>query len=324
MAEFHFIRPWFLLSFIPFLVILYRLAKRGSSQNSWQQACDPHLLRALMTQVAKNYYWLSFWAIFLCGSLMIVALAGPAWQKLPQPSFAQKKATVIVLDMSDKMNAQDIKPSRLQRAKFKIEDLLKSQTEGQVGLVVFTKEAFLVSPLTKDKRTLNAFLAELSTNIMPVAGANIGSGLKMAAKLIKQASYPTGNIVLFTASKPTSQDLSIAKTLRREGLHLSVIGMATKLGAPIFDNYGIKHMTKLEQDSLKTLASDGQGQYQSFTSSDQDIKALTTFINQEKSDYKKQNDNMTIWQDEGRYLILFLLPLVLLAFRRGFIESITS
>lgn len=324
MSELHLIRPYFLLAIIPLIIVLLILIKRSPSKNHWQAVCDPHLIKSLMTQVGKNYQRLTLVLIFISGLVMVIALAGPSFQKLPQASYAKKQATVIVLDMSSEMNAKDIKPSRLQRAKFKIDDLLKNMPEGQIGLIAFTQEAFLVSPLTNDQHTLKLLLNELTPQIMPVDGSNISSALNQAAKLIKQANYTAGNILVLTANKANSTDLQTAKKLAKDNFHTSILGMATALGAPLYDSYQLKHISKLDVKSLDNLASAGKGKFITFSSTDKDINKIISFFKNETSNYKKQQQNLSTWQDEGRILILLLLPLVLLAFRRGFLEGLQS
>ncbi len=323
MTELHFIRPWFLFGFVPLILIMSLLFQNKLRNNQWRGICDPHLLKALMVKIGKSHHYLRLFAIFCLGGIMILALAGPTWQRLPQPSFPKQQATVIALDLSTEMNGKDIKPSRLQRAKFKIEEMFKAIPEGQLGMVAFSREAFLVSPLTKDSRTLKLMLSELDPKIMPVDGSNIKSALKLSAKLLEQAGFHYGNIIVITANKASPADIRYAKTLLQKNFHTSVLAMATELGAPLFNRYGIQHISKLDQTSLKALVKAGKGSYQKFISNDTDVQQLAHFIHQEKADYRKKADQITVWKDQGRLLILVILPLLLLAFRRGFVESIS-
>lgn len=324
MAEFHFLRPWFLLGLIPLVFMISSLLYKRKNQNAWLKVCDPHLVQSLIKHVGQKFQRISVLFFMAFGLIMIVALSGPTWEKQQQASISQKKAAVIVLDMSKDMEAQDIKPTRLQRAKFKIQELLKSLSEGHVGLVVFTQEAFLVSPLTKDTQTLKSMLNELQTNIMPVDGTNIKAALAMSAKLITQAGYPSGNIILLTSSKATAEDIAKAKQLSKQNIHTSVMGIGTALGAPIFDKYGMKHIAHLDQESLEKLAIAGDGNYQPFSDTDKDVLGVVKYYKKDQSKKNKQKETLTVWKDQGRFLILLLLPLALWGFRRGFIESITA
>jgi len=100
--------------------------------------------------------------------------------------------------------------------------------------------------------------------------------------------------------------------------------MATTLGAPLYDTYQLKHISKLDTKSLNNLAIAGKGKFMKFSSTDLDINKLLQFFKSETNSYKKQQQSLSTWKDEGRVLIFLLLPLVLLAFRRGFLEGLQS
>ncbi len=322
----HFIRPDYFWGFLPLLLLMVTLLKTNSAQNNWQQVCDAHLIKTLMVTLGKNTRRLSLLFLFILGSLMIIALAGPSWKKLPQSSYIKQQATVIVLDMSSAMSATDIKPSRLQRAKFKIQDLLTNAKDGQAGLIVFTAEAFLVSPLTKDNETLKNLLNELTPQVMPMDGSNLADALNRAAKLIKQSGYDSGNVLILTANGATAKDITTAKQLSMDNIHVSTLGMATPLGAPLYDAYhqSLQRMSRLESESLTKLSDAGNGLFVPFSNDGTDINQLSQFFKQQDATYKKQTENHALWQDDGKYLILLLLPLALLCFRRGFMENISS
>lgn len=322
MADFHFIRPYFLFAFIPLILSLFLLFNRSRQGQAWSKICDAHLLQHLLVNVGGKARLASVLLMALVGSVMVVSLAGPSFTRLPQTSFSQQQARVIVLEVSSNMLGQDIPPNRLQRAKFKIEDLLQQMQEGQVGLVVFTQEPFLVSPLTTDSDTLKLMLSELSTDIMPVDGSDIAPALTMAGKLIEQGGYPHGQIYLLSAAKVTDEDIGIAKTLAKKGITTSVIGLASKLGAPVFSRGEAETISRLDESGFKKLAKAGKGVYSGFTSSDQDIKTLLKQGKPLVKAYKKEKTQLKRWKDQGRYLLCFILPLVLLGFRRGWLESI--
>lgn len=321
----HFIRPYFLWGFIPLILFLLLFIRQRSPSNSWQNIGDAHLIESLMINIGKKTKALAAIILFLLGSIMILALSGPSFRQQIQQSFSKQQATVIALDMSSAMSGSDIKPSRLMRAKFKIKDLLSKLKDGQVGLVVFTRESFLVSPLTKDHSTLLNLLSELNPQVMPIDGSNIQAPLKRSASLIKQGGFDQGHIVLFTANAADNADIAQAKKLAQENIHVSVIGMATKLGAPIYDAYhqSLEKVSKLDEKSLNKLSHDGAGLFLPFSQTNQDIKKLVSYINNLNTDYKTEKSEQTLWQDDGRYLIFLLLPFALLCFRRGFMETMS-
>lgn len=327
MPEIHFIRMYYLWLFIPLILLLILLFRSSTHTNQWKSVCDPHLLDSLMVNIGKKNHQLIILLTFVVGSLFIFSLAGPSWQKLPQNSYTKKQATVVVLDMSSEMSAMDIKPTRLQRAKFKIQDILKQSHDGQIGLIAFSSESFLVSPLTNDSNTLHSLLNELTPDVMPTDGSNIKDALERASKLIKQSGYEFGNVLIVTANKATENDLQLAKNLsKNQNLHISVLGMATTLGAPIYDAYhqSLQKMSKLDKENLTQLARAGNGIFVAFKNDNSDLNSLLQFFKKDRASYMKNQQKVSNWQDSGRYLILLLLPLVLVYFRRGFIESLHS
>ena len=183
--EFHFIRPEWLFLFIP-LVILFGFIWHGRlNKSNWQSVCDIQLLLYLLVdKPAKRKRWPLFW-LALGGILVVFALAGPAWERLPSPVFRNDSALVVVLDLSASMDAQDIKPSRLKRAKFKIRDILDRRKDGQTALVVYAGDAYTVTPLTNDTDTIGNHLSALDTSLMPSPGSNAHRGLIQAGKTPK-------------------------------------------------------------------------------------------------------------------------------------------
>ena len=117
--------------------------------------CDAELLPYLLQEKAVNQ---SRWPLTtgaIAALLVIIALAGPTWQRVPSPVFRNESALVIALDLSRSMDAEDIKPSRLIRARYKIADILKQRKDGQTALLVYAGDAFTVTPLTDDTETID-------------------------------------------------------------------------------------------------------------------------------------------------------------------------
>ena len=183
-TEFHFLRPHVLWLLIPALWLLARWINRRSRQDGWQQACDPELLQAMQVNTASGgTRWTGlYWPIVILG---ILALAGPAVRQLPMPVIKNQAALVVALDVSKSMWSDDLKPSRLQRAKFAIQDLLNERKDGQTALIVYSGDAFVVTPLTDDADTIIALLDVLDPSIMPVTGTNTVAALDKAENLLQ-------------------------------------------------------------------------------------------------------------------------------------------
>lgn len=324
--NFHFLRPYFFIAFLPLLYLAIKNYRQSASAIShWQTVCDRELLPYLLeTGVGKNSKR-TYWIAFVVASLTVLALAAPTWKRLPAPAFRNNSALVIALNLSESMNAQDIKPSRLIRARYKVADLLSQRKDGQTALLVYSGAAFIVTPLTSDIETINSQLEALTTDIMPSSGNNAEVGIEKAVTLLKQAGLPQGHILLITDSLENSSVLDSAKKL--SGYRLSVLGIGTTEGAPIAlseggfvkDESGQILIPKLQTTALSELASAGFGHFQMMTNDDSDVQTLNTFFDSpfSKTDANKTELFLQQWEDYGYYLILLILPWAAWQFRKG-------
>lgn len=327
--DFHFLRPFWFFAFLPMGFLLWQRIRFIKASNTWRNVCDPHLLPHLLLANTQKERLLSLTLLSLAGSLLIFALTGPTWARQAQHVYRALASKIIIVDLSSAMLAQDIQPNRITRAKYKILDLLKNQKEGQVGMLAFSDEAYLVSPLTHDAATIAAMVPELSPNIMPAQGQNISAALKKAVALMQQAGSPRGEILLVTANSASSQLIKQAKKYRAQGYTLSVLGIGTPQGAPIptlsgylRDPLGNVVMSKLKVKDLKKLAQAGGGHFVKFDNQDQDLNYL---LSQPSSGEFAHDDTQNLtqaWRDEGRGCLLLLLPLLALIFRKGWFESL--
>lgn len=326
LAEFHFIRPYWLLALLPYLILLVLLLKKKLHQGNWSQVCDSELLPYILQQHAVTQsrwpFGLGAFAALLC----IIALAGPTWARLPAPVFRNDAALVIALDLSASMNAADIKPSRLVRARYKIADILNRRKDGQTALLVYAGDVFTVAPLTDDTETIQAQLNALNTDIMPVQGSNTALALEKAVHLFKQAGLQNGQILLITDGVEDEQAMDQAEKLNPYSL--SVLAVGTSEGAPIQvpgggflkDRQGNIVIPKLDQTRLRHLASIGGGSYQLISANDSDIEHLLKAIDRQALlEQSEQQSDLLLeqWQEQGPWLLLLVLPLTALLFRRG-------
>ncbi len=325
MSEFalvHFIRPYWLLllPLAAFLPWLWQRTRRPSGD--WTRACDPHLLRWLSVSRAGEKIrvggrWLAGTALLIS----ILALAGPSWQKLPGSSFSARNARLIVLDLSRSMLAQDLRPNRLTRARFRLADLLEMTEEGQVGLVSYAGDAYVVSPLTSDMNTIANLLPALQPDIVPVAGSRADRALEMAASLLGRAGISRGEILLVTDSA-NSADAARARDLKNDGIITSVLGVGTVEGAPIpsgtgfvSDRSGNVVIARLDRVSLQAVAEAGGGRYMELGAG---AAGTSLWLEGDGSEFTRREAALgERWQDAGPWLVLLLLPLTLFGFRRG-------
>ena len=334
---FHFLRPEWLIA-LPFIALLLVLLVRRSKQNSgWETVCDAELLHFQLTQYGSSKtksFHILHWTVPFLFLIAIIALAGPTWEKKEQPVFQQGNALVIILDLSLSMDAKDIKPSRLERAKLKLIDILKQKKEGQTALIAFAGDSHTVSPLTIDNKTIMSLLPALDSAIMPLQGSHLVDALGTAKELFKNAGFAHGDILLITDGVDPSQQNKLKKSikkLRRQGYHFSVIGVGSQTGSPIplpaqggfvKDQSGQVVLSKLLPDPLNTLAKLGNGYYHKLSLDDSDFKALIDNNWRTDKSAIEQDERFEQWLDAGSYLTLLLIPLALLSFRKGLLSII--
>ncbi|MEE9452055.1 MAG: VWA domain-containing protein [Gammaproteobacteria bacterium] len=327
----HFLRPDWLWLLLPLAMLLMLLWHKQKPSRHWRDICDPHLIPHVVVRFGSGRRHLFLFSLAMTWLFAVTALAGPSWQLVFQSLYKTTSSRVLVLDLSAAMWAEDIVPNRLTRAKYKIRDLIEQSKEGQLGMIAFSGEAYVVSPLTEDAATIEAMLPELTPYIMPVGGSNIAAALNEAAQLLEQAEQTSGEILLITANAASASDLSVAQRLREQGLQISVLGVGTVDGAPIPNERGFSlgqegeiTLSRLDPQSLAELARQGGGQYTELTQDGRDITMLLS--EQFSEDYQagEQDQQTEIWQDQGRYFLWLLLPFILLIFRRGWLEAITQ
>jgi len=325
-AEFHFLRPdWlWVLPVVAGLTLL--LARRRLAPGSWQNVIDPALAPFILSTgqvTGLNYRW---WLLLAGGLLAVFALAGPSWNRVEQPVFRSEQAIVIALDLSRSMDAQDLTPSRLTRARLKILDILERRRSGQTALVVFSSNAFTVTPLTTDVDTVVALVNSLSTDIMPSRGSYPLAAINKGRQLLEQAGVGLGEVLLVTDGGSSLAAERAAEELSAAGYSLSVLAVGTTAGAPIpragggfvTDRSGNIAIPRLEAAGLKRLAAAGSGRFAIMTSDDRDIDALLSGAvgKSSASDKSLATDQ---WQEEGPWLVLLLLPIAAVAFRKGLV-----
>lgn len=327
----HLIRPWWLLALIPSVLWCLLLWKRQQQQSGWQQYCDAHLLEHVVVNnpAKQSKLWLLLLALALLS--MVVGLSGPSWHRLVTPVYKKSIARVIALDLSDSMLANDLAPNRLQRAKYKVLDLLNAIDEGQTGMVVFSRQAFVVSPLTDDSNTIASMVPTLNTDTVPVQGSRISTALDKSMQLLQQAGAENGSVILVTDSMPSPAALSAAKKLVSNGYRVLVLGVGTSKGSPIpnanggfmTNKQGEIIFAKLNVAALQQLANAGNGEYVSMTTNDSDVKTLLADSDQRDTEKREQSEQQKVlWQDQGHWFIWFALVMLVLLVRRGWLEHV--
>jgi Ca-activated chloride channel homolog len=328
LQQFHFLRPLWLLGLLPTAALTLALWRMPSSGANWRRTIAPELLDHLLdAHVEQRKRWP--WLMLLTWIIAVLALAGPAWEKLPQPVLQKRDALVVVLDLSLSMYAEDIKPSRLQRARFKIIDILKRRDEGLTGLVAYSGDAHVVSPLTDDTATIANLVPALAPDMMPSYGSDPVAGIEQAIQLLRNAGFERGRIFLLSDEITEANIDAIAKLIGG-GWQLSVLGIGTEQGAPIpLSNQGKSNsflkqrngeivVAQLHRQRFTQLAQRSGGRYSDLRADDKDLDALLpqTQIGDETRSVQREFDQ---WRERGAWLAILLLPFAALAFRRGWL-----
>ena len=330
MSTLHLMRPEWLWTLLPAALLALLLWRQSKKRGSWQSVIDPALLQHLMGENAGeksiNYVPL----IFLGWALAAFAASGPSWQKIAQPIHQKQDAMVLVLDLSYSMKSQDLPPSRLDRARQKLLDLLDLRREGQTGLIAYAGDAHIVTPLTDDTPTIANLLPALHPDMMPVPGSNTSSAVAMALDLLRSAGMRQGKVVLVTDGVSDVHAKTIRKLVAGSGVDLTVLAVGTASGAPIplprggflKDDRGTIVMPALDQQALARLASGAGGRYLPLQIDDSDLTAILADNPLDRTSQTLALDRTAdTWEDQGYFFILLLLPLALGLFRRGWLLS---
>jgi len=332
-AEFHFLRPLWLLAIPVALALVYWLAMRRLDAGSWRAVIDERLRPYVLDDRgggarAKAPFWLAAGIAVLAS----VALAGPAWERQKQELYRGGDSLVVALDLSRSMDAADVSPSRLARARLKLLDLLERRQEGQTALIVYSAHAFTVTPLTDDVDTIAALVGSLGTDIMPSRGSLPERALARARDLLEQAGAGRGHVLLI-GDGAGADAVTAAAGLRAAGFRVSVLGVGTQEGGPlpkpdggfVTDASGRMVLPALEESLLQEVAVAGGGVYRRLSVDDSDLRAVLAAMGPGVPGTRGGEGRefyTELWHDRGPLLVLALLPLAALAFRRGWLLAV--
>ncbi|MDG2051601.1 MAG: VWA domain-containing protein [Myxococcota bacterium] len=306
--HFHFLRPIWLLAagLIPVLFLWAR--QQGRSAGAWSRVCDAALLPHLLVGERSRVRRWPVWALATAWGAACLALAGPTWEQLPQAAYSEPTDTVAVLSLSPSMRERDVAPSRLERARFELQDLL-TEAEGTVGLVIFSEEAYAVTPLTDDARVITETIPVLEPRLMPGRGARLDRGIEEASRLLDNAQTGEGRIVLVVdqAGEKPSAAIEAAERAADAGYTVSVVALT-------------------DQDrALREVAEAGGGVWTLLRPDDSDIREVLmagTGLPGDLGSLRRSQAEADVWRDMGAWLVLIPLALAPLAFRRGWVGSL--
>ena len=329
--QFHFLRPEWFIALIPLMLLVVLIRKTTAKQSGWQSVIPSHLYQYMVIGKTEMGAKPPMWMLAFIWIVSVIALAGPTWERLPQPVYQLKMGHVIVIDMSLSMRATDMTPDRLTRAKYKAIDLVNAIGEGEMGLVAYAGDAFVISPLTEDAGNITTLIPSLSPEIMPVPGSDPLLGIESASELLTNAGYNSGMIYWITDGVELEQQQELQEYVASIPFTVNALTVGTSEGAPIRQQSGelLKDFTgsivipKLNESAVKGVVKASGGRFESFTSNDADIDALASVSLLDKSDREEDEEESNLqgdqWKEVGPYLLLLLLPFAAFAFKRGLV-----
>ncbi len=294
MADFHFLRPWWLLAILPCALLWLRAWRQSTSLGNLAKVVDPHLLKHLLIDANSTKYFRPPHLLAVTLALTMLALAGPSWKQTPAPFADAQAGLFVLLRVSPTMQATDVQPTRLERARHKLSDLLAARGGSATGLIAYNGSAHLVMPLTKDDRIIHTMAESLSPDIMPRDGDALADALTLAHSFFERANM-AGSILVITDSVTQSDALSSPLPVQfwsiqspQAPVTAAIENAARQLKASV---------TKLSIDSV-------------------DVEQIAR---RARSDFSNaSNDALgNRWQDGGYRLLPLLALLYVLNFRKG-------
>lgn len=300
LQDFHFLRPYWLLALILPFIFGYRWLKNDAVQSSWAEVCDEHLLDFLLIKGHNKQRKFPYLLLSIIIFFTVIALSGPTWVKKENPALSVDNPVMIMINMSTDMWAKDVSPSRIVRAEYVVKDMLKSFNSTESGLLVYSREPFVISPLTEDTSLIENLLSQLDEDVLPENGDRLDRAIDLAVERMQKSGYESGNLIVLTADVGERFDAALES--------------AAKAGTDGFDVNIIK-ISADKNDKLEMIADKGHGIYLDYT---QNFLPLIDKINNIYAKELKQSENMqTVWEDMGYYLFWLPALLLLYYFRKG-------
>ncbi|EJT01968.1 VWA domain-containing protein [Rhizobium sp. CCGE 510] len=301
-GDFHFLRPWWLLALLAPALVLWLSFRSQDLKGQWKGMIADHLLGHLIVEPeARIRAWPS-WLLAAILTVAVLGLSGPTWQREPPPFVSDTASLVIAVDLSKTMDAKDVSPSRLERAKLKIHDILASRPGARTAVIAYAGTAHLVVPLTDDADLIETYTDALAIAIMPKPGKDTAAAVKTAAGLLQSDGAP-GTILLLTDGVETGAVPALAGT--KAGL--VVLGIGTQAGG-------------LDLDALKTAGAKTGAAVATVTSDEADVDWIARQVRTNFSSAASQGNR---WRDAGWYLLFPVSILFAFSFRRGWVVKLS-
>jgi len=323
LTAFHFLRPLWLWLLVPAILLPVCWLRRHDVRARWRNIIAPDLLEHLIVGDSARRRVQPIHTLALLIAIGSIAVAGPTWQQ-ERPPFTQDQAPlVVVLELAHSMDATDVAPTRLERAKQKVLDLAAARKGARTGLVVFSSTGHLVVPPTEDPAMLQLYMPVLSPSLMPEDGKNVAAGLDIAERLLAHDPV-AGTIVLMSDGFDDRQASAFVEKARRSRHQLLWLAVGTENGGPILgvdgmvqmDPEGHPLMGSFDADAIRKVADEAGIPLASMRVDNDDV----VWVQHRARAWLAEADEskrVPRWQESGYWLLAPLLVLGLLGFRRG-------
>lgn len=256
--------------------------------------------------------------------LLLVAIMGPSFGESKRELKSKGKDIFLCVDLSQSMNATDIQPTRLEKVKFELKNIIEEFSSDRLGIIIFSSEAFMQCPLTYDDNALNLFVESLNTSLVPNAGTDFGPPLEMALEKLNEEESPVTQqkskiIVLISDGEDFGENTTeVVEDIDEAGIKLFTLGVGTDRGSKIITNQGYKKdnegnevITRLESSSLRKIATETNGKYFEINGSVNDVERLINTIGNIEGEVR---DSRQVDVSANRYYYFLLAAMALFLF----------
>ncbi len=314
--EFHFLRPQAFYLFFPLILIFILLLIGNKSNAKWKNIIAPHLRTYMFS---KGNWWamaLPLITFALGSAISILAVAGPTWSKAKIPGQRVHAVTLIALDLSSSMLAKDIQPSRLERAKLKIDDFLKANPGSRVGLLAYAGTPHLVLPFTSDYNIIKHHAASLLNRAMPVQGTDYKLLVEKIDTLMHPIDAPS-TVLLFTDALDENAASALADWASNTPHHVELVLFSSPAGAPVPGFADVQSVQ--DQFVIQNLSQNEKVVITPLTLDPSDVESVADRIRKKLVFQKEEDKKEDVWEDRGWLLIFPALLLSLFWFRKGWV-----
>lgn len=320
--QFHFLRPLWLLALIVPLLLVWWSVRAADIMKRWEQMIAPHLLEHLIVAPQAKRAILPAISIAVALGIGTLALSGPTWTKETPPFVQDTSPLVIAIDLSETMNAIDVSPSRLERAKLKARDVVEKRG-GRTAIIAYAGTAHIVLPFTEDQSLIQSYVDALDSSVMPVPGKDTAKAITTADDMLTADTSGSGTTLIITDGVEKSAFDAISASSNP----LLVLAIGTEAGGPVklpdggfLTENGTRTRAKLDTNSLGELDGLRNVEIHYATNDETDI---TWAVQRIASSYRaKAAEDATRWRDMGWWLSLPFAALFLLSFRRGWVAKL--